>query len=138
MDGRPILKATVIKQLDVFGDADGVGFKDVSGLVVCEFAAFNVVGIVGEVDLSFMVVPPLSFDSFSLRDLSSKGDIRFARAFFRSGSAVSEGIFHVFPVRKAPSIFPSAHQLRTVLSEILCLSANSLTERYPISARNFQ
>lgn len=55
------MKATVIKQLDVFGDADGVGFKDVSGLVVCEFAAFNVVGIVGEVNLSFMVDAAFEF-----------------------------------------------------------------------------
>lgn len=51
----------VINVDGLVGDADGVGFKDVSGLVVCEFAAFNVVGIVGEVDLSFMVDAAFEF-----------------------------------------------------------------------------
>ena len=43
---------------------DGVGFKDVARLVVSQFAAFNMIGIVGQVNLSAMI--DASFQSAAL------------------------------------------------------------------------
>lgn len=41
----------------------------------------------------------------------------------------ASGIFHVLPVKKAPLILPTAHQLRTVRSDTTHLRAISLTEK---------
>ena len=41
--------------------ADGVGFKDISGLIVCQAASFHMVGIVCQFDLCFMVDPTGTF-----------------------------------------------------------------------------
>ena len=76
-------------------------------------------------------MPPLTLLSFSSRSLFRRGE-----GFFLlppcAGVGASAGMLHVFPVRKAPSIFPEAHQFRTVRSERSCLSANSVTEIYSI------
>ena len=48
------------------GDADGVGFKDIAGLVVGETAALDMVGIVGQFDLDFMINPAADLSAFFL------------------------------------------------------------------------
>ena len=38
-----------------FGNADGIRFKNISRLVMGETASLNVVGVIGQVNLNFMV-----------------------------------------------------------------------------------
>lgn len=74
-------------------------------------------------------MPPLSFASFSSRRRFSSGE---TFSFVLSGAVASVGMFQVFPVKNAPGIFPTAHQLRTVLSESPFASAYCLTDKYSI------
>ena len=46
--------------------SDRVGFKDIACLVVCQPAAFYVVGVISEIDLYAMVYPPLHLPVFLL------------------------------------------------------------------------
>ena len=75
-------------------------------------------------------MPPFSFASFSSRKRFNSGEVF---CFVLSGIGASAGMFHVFPVKNAPWIFPAAHQLRTVLSGSPCASAYCFTDRYSIS-----
>ena len=84
--------------------ADGVGLEDVTCLFFCETTAFDMIGIVGQINLCAMIDASVQL-CFSYLNRRSKG-LGFVLALW--GSGASEGIFHVFPVRNAPSIFPSA------------------------------
>lgn len=75
-------------------------------------------------------------DDFSSLSLERRGEHLSALELIRDGIFASAGTFQVFPVRKAPSIFPEAHQFLAVLSDTLCFVANSHTEIKSISARN--
>lgn len=81
-------------------------------------------------------MPPFMHEDFSSLSLERRGVHFCALAFIRAGIFASAGTFQVFPVRKAPSIFPEAHQFLAVLSGTLYFAANSFTEIKSISARN--
>ena len=61
---------------------------------------------------------------------NDKGEVDYSQDFF--GNMVSDGMFHVFPVRNAPSIFPSAQYLRAVRSLMPYFPANWATDIYSI------
>ena len=66
-------------------DADCVGFKDVSGLLVCEFAAFDVVGVVCEVNLCTVVDASAELRFFFFSKAAQKGRAFFFCAFWDAG-----------------------------------------------------
>lgn len=99
--------------------ADCVGLEDVSGLFVCELVAFDMIRVVCEVNLGTMVYG----ETFS---------------FVLTGAVASVGMFQVFPVKNAPGIFPTVHQLRTVLSESPFASAYCLTDKYSIPILDYR
>src|SRR5574344_1287448 len=74
-------------------------------------------------------MPPFNLESFSSRKRVNKG-VNLALPFL--GNMASDGMFHVFPVRNAPSIFPSAQYLRAVRSLMPCFPANWATDIYSI------
>ena len=71
--------------------SDGVGFKDEAGLLVGEAAAFDVVGVVGELDLRFVVDAAAVLGGFffaeDAQELLFRGFARFARTLGIGGNA---------------------------------------------------
>ena len=59
--------AEVVRRLDnivninaLVGDADSVGFEDISRLIVGETTSFDMVGVVGQLNLYFMIDPAVA------------------------------------------------------------------------------
>lgn len=85
--------------------ADSVGLEDVTCLFFCETTAFDMIGIVGQINLCAMIDASVQLCFFLV---SQSKEQRTWLCFGFVGKWCLEGIFHVFPVRNAPSIFPSA------------------------------
>lgn len=79
-------------------------------------------------------MPPFILLFFSSVRRASNGDT-FALPFF--GNVASAGMFQVFPVRKAPSIFPVAQWFLAVRSLIPYFSAYWFTDIYSMLSASF-
>lgn len=64
------------------------------------------IGIVGQINLCAMIDASVQLCFFLVSQSKEQRTLGFVLALW--GSGASEGIFHVFIVRNAPSIFPSA------------------------------
>ena len=80
----------VVDADSLIGDANGIRFKDIARLVVCQAAAFDVIGVVRQIDLNFMIDTsrkPAFLFSFQVFEQRFGG-------FFCSGN--TSGLFCVF------------------------------------------
>lgn len=68
-------------------------------------AAFNMIGIIGQVYLSAMIDAPFSFICFCSRRIARSGNTAFFFPF-RVGKVAWAGIFQVLPTNITHSIFP--------------------------------
>ena len=74
----------IIHVNSVRGDTDGVGFIDITRLVVRQFAALDVVGVIGQVNLYAMVDASLQLRALLLSENLKQGRyVRLAGATLR-------------------------------------------------------